>query len=294
LLCSRSAPGEAAIPTQVEAPELHADKAVEEVEDDEPSRNDFLNPDTPWTCLEGKIMKIAAGDVNHIWSLSPPFGAVWMWTWHNMNGSPCVNLEGTKGRWHFIPGEELQAVDVSVDGTVWGLTKDGRSGPFRWTVSGWRGEWDFMELKDESNRMCGLTCGNKDNIWAFNQSGLPFQFDGKSWRICSPPASGNVVGIQCGADGDTWAIDADGQPYRYDEDFDWLKMGEMKVKKIAVGNCARVYAIAGVKNFVWQWKKEEERWAHILSPCPFIEIAAGHDGSVWAVDVHHKMWWLFD
>ena len=37
---------------------------------------------------------------------------------------------------------------------------------------------------------------------------------------------------------------------RFDEDFDWLKIGEMKVKKIAVGNKNRVYAIAGVNQLV--------------------------------------------
>jgi len=234
---------------------------------EEEDKESFWNPDTPWKCLESKVMKIAAGDVNNIWSLSPPFGAVWVYKWHGIDGSPCINLEGTKGRWHFIPGEELQAVDVAVDGTVWGLSKDGRPGTFDWTVSGWRGEWHFP--KDLKEPMLGVSCGNKANVWAFNEMGLPFQYDGGNWRICSPPASGNVVAIQCGADGDTWAIDADGQPFRYDEDFDWLKIGEMKVKKIAVGNFARVYAIAGAKNYVWRWRQNEDRWAHILSPCPF-------------------------
>ena len=31
-----------------------------------------------------------------------------------------------------------------------------------------------------------------------------------------------------------------------------------------------------------------ERWAHILSPCPFFDIAAGHDGTVWAIDGEKK------
>ena len=69
---------------------------------------------------------------------------------------------------------------------------------------------------------------------------------------------------------------------------------QMKVKKIAVGNRSRVYCIAGQKNFVWRWRKDEERWAHILSPCPFVEIAVGHDGVVFCVDQNHKMWWLYD
>jgi len=238
-------------------------------------------------------MRISAGDVNNVWSLSPPYGAVWKLMWHGIGGSPCINLENTKCRWHFIPGLELQAVDVGTDGTIWGLTKDGRPCLFEWTVPEWRGEWKIGKCND---LMLGITCGSSQHAWAFNTAGLPFKFDheANSWRICPPPASGNVVGIQCGADGDCWAIDADGQPYRYDEDFDWLKVGEMKVKKIAVGNFARVYCIAGAKNFLWRWRKEESRWVHVLTPCPFFEIAAGYDGTVWAIDKSHKLWWLYD
>ena len=51
---------------------------------------------------------------------------------------------------------------------------------------------------------------------------------------------------------------------------------------------------AGVRNYVWRWKKEEERWAHIMSPCPFVDIAAGNDDTVWAVDRNKEMWWLHD
>ena len=111
-------------------------------------------------------------------------------------------------------------------------------------------------------------------------------------RICSPPATGSVVGIQCGADGDTWAIDADGQPFRFDEDFDWLRMGEMKIKKIGVGNKDRVYAVAGSKGYVWRWKEDAKHWSHIATPCPFVDITAGNDGTVWCVDRKNRTWWL--
>jgi len=288
---------EAAPATDIPPPPALSEKEAAEAEEErvrEEEKTNFWNEDTPWKNMKGKVMSLACGDMNNLWCLSPPFGAVWVWKWHGLGGSPCINLqsEDSKGRWHFIPGHELQAVDTAADGTVWGLAKDGRTAHFEWTVSGWRGAFEFP--KDSREPMLGITCGNKDNVWAFNEQGLPFQFETGAWRIRSPPASGNVVQIKCGADGDAWAIDADGQPFRFDEDFDWLKIGEMKVKKIAVGNKNRVYAIAGVRNYVWRWKKEEERWAHILSPCPFVDIAAGNDGTVWAVDRNKEMWWLHD
>ena len=101
-----------------------AEKAVDgaeleeeaEEENEEEIEEDFENVDTPWKCLEGKvrifsqrvrvgvavvphclltqpprqIFQIQAGDINNVWSLSPPYGAVWTWRWHRVEGSPCV------------------------------------------------------------------------------------------------------------------------------------------------------------------------------------------------------------
>lgn len=66
-MCARTGQN-ATIPTQVEAPELHADKAVTDAaetaadgeeeaasQSSELSKNDFWNPDSPWKCLEGKV-----------------------------------------------------------------------------------------------------------------------------------------------------------------------------------------------------------------------------------------------
>jgi len=102
----------------------------------------------------------------------------------------------------------MQSIDVAADGTVWGLLKDGRTGVFRWTVNGWRGEWDIP--KDTKEPMCGIACGSvvrvprrlfcrdfrltlffspflarQDHIWGFNQMGIPFQFENSKWR-CAP------------------------------------------------------------------------------------------------------------
>ena len=49
------------IPTQVQEPELNADKAVTnendacEEEEEEEDKYDFINRETPWKCLDGKV-----------------------------------------------------------------------------------------------------------------------------------------------------------------------------------------------------------------------------------------------
>eukprot|EP00658_Telonema_sp_P-2_P077877 TRINITY_DN7151_c0_g1_i1.p1 TRINITY_DN7151_c0_g1~~TRINITY_DN7151_c0_g1_i1.p1 ORF type:complete len:144 (+),score=18.80 TRINITY_DN7151_c0_g1_i1:385-816(+) len=140
-----------------------------------------------------------------------------------------------------------------------------------------------------------LAVGGKRCIWAVNKVGLPFQWAGdKGWRICSPPASGQITRIACGSDGDTWAVDMEGQAYHWDPDFDWVKVGDLIISEIAVGNKNRVYVVAGSRRYVWKYVAEDDRWVHLQSPCPFYDISAGNDGSVWAVDKMNEVWWLYD
>lgn len=54
---------------------------------------------------------------------------------------------------------------------AWGLTKDGRAGMFRWTVKGWRGEWDMP--KEQKEPMCGIACGNKV-CWRVQRGALAY------------------------------------------------------------------------------------------------------------------------
>ena len=98
-----------------------------------------------------------------------------------------------------------------------------------------------------------IVVGKSDTIYAFNSVGLPFEWvEGKGWRITSPPASGQVSLLACGSDGEPWAIDAEGQAYRWDEDFDWVKVGDMSISTIGVGNKNRVYVVAGLRHYVWR------------------------------------------
>ena len=98
-----------------------------------------------------------------------------------------------------------------------------------------------------------IVVGSKDCIYGFNSVGLPFQWvEDKGWRITSPPASGQVSQLACGTDGEPWAIDGEGQAYRWDEDFDWVKVGDMSISGIGVGNKNRVYVIAGLRKYVWK------------------------------------------
>jgi hypothetical protein len=47
----------AGIPTQVQAPELKAEQVAHVVEAAaESEEEDFANPDTPWKCIDGKVL----------------------------------------------------------------------------------------------------------------------------------------------------------------------------------------------------------------------------------------------
>ena len=61
-----------------------------------------------------------------------------------------------------------------------------------------------------------------------------------------------IKSIVCGSDGEAWSLDKNGYSYRYDPEFDWVKVGDMSLHKLAVGSRQRVYGIGGVRNYVWK------------------------------------------
>eukprot|EP00656_Telonema_subtile_P041788 TRINITY_DN4708_c0_g1_i2.p1 TRINITY_DN4708_c0_g1~~TRINITY_DN4708_c0_g1_i2.p1 ORF type:complete len:192 (-),score=39.89 TRINITY_DN4708_c0_g1_i2:208-783(-) len=190
-------------------------------------------------------------------------------------------------------GEELSQVDVSPDGTAWGISRAGCALRFRWDVPGWRGHWEAVASSTE-DKMVQLAVGSRECVWGINSEGMPFKWEGglKAWRLCSAPSSGQASSIKCGADGEPWALDADGQVFRWDEDFYWIQVGEVRLSGLAVGNKNRVYGLA--KGCVWKYHQEDDKWTQLKSPREFVDIAAGNDGSVWAVDQEQQVWWLYD
>jgi len=272
-----------------------AEDAAPDSEAPAPSKpdTDFLNEDTAWRCIEGKAIKMAVGNLNTLWCLSPPYGAVWEYKWHGLEGSECINLNDSKGRWHPHPGEDLRWIDVGTDGAVWGLTHEGKPLEFEWDMKGWRGHWNLLPTCGEEMVQVGV---GKDGVWAMSNDGLPYQWDQENdgWTPMAPPSSGKIKSIVCGSDGETWSLDKNGYSYRYDPEFDWVKVGDMSLHKLAVGSRQRVYGIGGVRNYVWKYNTSQDRWTHMVTPCPFIDIAAGADGSVWCIDKQKRIWWLYD
>merc|ERR1711988_406799 len=112
------------------------------------------------------------------------------------------------------------------------------------------------ELVDVADVGCQIAVGGERCIWGLSSSGSPHRWEeGQGWSIQDPPAAGTIplTSIAVGGNGECWGTCKDGLTYRFDQEFDWVKCGDMPVTRLSVGNQARIYAIAGVRNYVWKY-----------------------------------------